>query len=237
MATLTYSSTVRRVVWAGQLESIWMLVANGLNVTGEPLGRIQFELFADVVPKTAENFRQFCTGETKNHLGRPQGYKGSKFHRIVSYFSLWLWGPHSISQDVIILQKCQPYTNCMLHNNRTTNNLTPTDQRIHVSRWWLSQRRWYRKYVYLWNENIRGRKFHSQAYWTRIAFYGCKFSSDAITRHIRTAKAFSSFSDISFSEHILTIYRMLDRTVMAASSSSRPWPHHSWMISTWCLER
>jgi peptidyl-prolyl isomerase H (cyclophilin H) len=50
---------------------------------GEPLGRIQFELFADVVPKTAENFRQFCTGETKNHLGRPQGYKGSKFHRIV----------------------------------------------------------------------------------------------------------------------------------------------------------
>jgi len=35
------------------------------------------------VPKTAENFRQFCTGETKNPLGRPQGYKGSKFHRIV----------------------------------------------------------------------------------------------------------------------------------------------------------
>jgi hypothetical protein len=52
---------------------------------GEPLGRIKFELFADVVPKTAENFRQFCTGETKNHLGRPQGYKGSKFHRIVRF--------------------------------------------------------------------------------------------------------------------------------------------------------
>lgn len=42
------------------------------------------ELFKDVVPRTAENFRQFCTGESKNHLGRPQGYKGSKFHRIVS---------------------------------------------------------------------------------------------------------------------------------------------------------
>ena len=51
---------------------------------GEPLGRIQFELFKDVVPKTAENFRQFCTGESKNSSGRPQGYKGSKFHRIVS---------------------------------------------------------------------------------------------------------------------------------------------------------
>ncbi len=54
---------------------------------GEPLGRITFELFKDVVPRTAENFRQFCTGEAKSidSLGRPQGYKGSKFHRIVSF--------------------------------------------------------------------------------------------------------------------------------------------------------
>jgi hypothetical protein len=50
---------------------------------GEPLGRITFELFKDVVPRTAENFRQFCTGESKNNRGQPQGYKGSKFHRIV----------------------------------------------------------------------------------------------------------------------------------------------------------
>lgn len=54
---------------------------------GEPLGRITFELFKDVVPKTAENFRQFCTGESKDSGGRPQGYKGSKFHRIVSLLS------------------------------------------------------------------------------------------------------------------------------------------------------
>jgi hypothetical protein len=60
--------------------------ARSNKCTGEQLGRIQFELFADVVPKTAENFRQFCTGETKNHLGRPQGYKGSKFHRIIKDF-------------------------------------------------------------------------------------------------------------------------------------------------------
>lgn len=55
-----------------------------LTSTGEPLGRITFELFKDVVPKTAENFRQFCTGESKDAAGRPQGYKSSKFHRIVS---------------------------------------------------------------------------------------------------------------------------------------------------------
>lgn len=51
--------------------------------TGEPLGRINFELFKDVVPRTAENFRQFCTGEYKVN-GKAQGYKGSRFHRIVS---------------------------------------------------------------------------------------------------------------------------------------------------------
>ena len=43
------------------------------------------QLFADVVPKTAENFRQLCTGEyRKNDI--PLGYKGSPFHRIIKDF-------------------------------------------------------------------------------------------------------------------------------------------------------
>jgi peptidyl-prolyl isomerase H (cyclophilin H) len=53
-------------------------------MVGEKLGRIKMELFKDVVPKTAENFRQFCTGESKDGRGQPQGYKGCKFHRVVS---------------------------------------------------------------------------------------------------------------------------------------------------------
>lgn len=60
-----------------------LLLTRMTSRAGEPLGRITFELFKDVVPRTAENFRQLCTGEYKVN-NKPQGYKGSRFHRIVS---------------------------------------------------------------------------------------------------------------------------------------------------------
>ncbi|XP_051009710.1 peptidyl-prolyl cis-trans isomerase A-like [Acomys russatus] len=49
-------------------------------VNGEPLGHVSFELFADRVSKTSENFRALSTGE------KGFGYKGSCFHRIIPGF-------------------------------------------------------------------------------------------------------------------------------------------------------
>eukprot|EP01036_Dinobryon_divergens_P060080 gene60080-80128_t len=45
-----------------------------IGIGGVPAGRIKIELFADVCPKTAENFRQFCTGEYRQNA-QPIGYK------------------------------------------------------------------------------------------------------------------------------------------------------------------
>merc|ERR1712182_107850 len=52
-------------------------------------GRIVMELRADVVPKTAENFRCLCTGEKgTGKSGKPLHFKGSKFHRVIPNFML-----------------------------------------------------------------------------------------------------------------------------------------------------
>ncbi|KAH7875599.1 cyclophilin-like domain-containing protein [Lentinula edodes] len=56
-----------------------------INIGETPAGRLKMELFSDIVPKTAENFRQLCTGEFRVN-SRPQGYKNATFHRVVPKF-------------------------------------------------------------------------------------------------------------------------------------------------------
>mmetsp|Transcript_5009 Transcript_5009/g.7428 ORF Transcript_5009/g.7428 Transcript_5009/m.7428 type:complete len:190 (+) Transcript_5009:29-598(+) len=58
-----------------------------VNISGKNAGRMVMELHNDLEPKTAENFRQLCTGEagtTSN--GTPLHYKGAPFHRILKGF-------------------------------------------------------------------------------------------------------------------------------------------------------
>jgi len=50
-------------------------------------GRVKMELFADVCPRTCENFRQLCTGEFRKS-GQPLGYKNCKFHRVIKGFMI-----------------------------------------------------------------------------------------------------------------------------------------------------
>ena len=58
-----------------------------ISIGGAPAGRLEFELYNDAVPKTAENFRALCTGEKgQGTSGKPLHFKGSGFHRIITQF-------------------------------------------------------------------------------------------------------------------------------------------------------
>eukprot|EP00730_Choanoeca_flexa_P017632 TRINITY_DN8515_c0_g1_i1.p1 TRINITY_DN8515_c0_g1~~TRINITY_DN8515_c0_g1_i1.p1 ORF type:complete len:185 (+),score=35.51 TRINITY_DN8515_c0_g1_i1:3-557(+) len=58
-----------------------------IEIANQPAGRMKFELFTDTCPRTAENFRQLCTGEHRKD-GVPIGYKHATFHRVIKDFMI-----------------------------------------------------------------------------------------------------------------------------------------------------
>ena len=55
----------------------------------ESLGKVVMQLYKDITPVTAENFRLLCTGEKgEGKEGKPLHYKGCTFHRIIKDFML-----------------------------------------------------------------------------------------------------------------------------------------------------
>lgn len=64
-----------------------MLIWVGLFLNSKQVCNQTIISILDVAPKTAENFRQLCTGEAGiGHFGKPLSYKGTYFHRVFEEF-------------------------------------------------------------------------------------------------------------------------------------------------------
>jgi len=73
----------------GDNPHVYFDIKQGTGDDSEDLGRIVMQLYKDITPKTAENFRMLCTGEKGvGKKGKPLHYKGCTFHRVIKDFMI-----------------------------------------------------------------------------------------------------------------------------------------------------
>jgi len=107
-----------------------------LTIGNVPLGRVVFELFTEIAPKSAENFRALCTGEAGigKTTEKPLHYKGCVFHRVVRNFMIQSGdfvnyngtGGESIyggtfEDEEFVLKHDRPFLLSMANRGRNTN--------------------------------------------------------------------------------------------------------------------
>ena len=81
-----YSETEKKVEYSDPSNPI---VFMDIKVGDNEPKRVEFELFKNIVPKTAENFRALCTGEKgTGKSGKSLHFKGNAFHRLIKDFML-----------------------------------------------------------------------------------------------------------------------------------------------------
>nr|POF01008.1 41 kda peptidyl-prolyl cis-trans isomerase [Quercus suber] len=60
-----------------------------IAIGGQSKGKVVFQLYDEIVPKTTANFLALCTGEKGNgQSGSPLHYKNSAFHRVIKGFMI-----------------------------------------------------------------------------------------------------------------------------------------------------
>lgn len=139
LVSCVYSKVIRTMPTWNQIQTQLRnpnnpVVFFDVSVGNTEIGRMIFELFDDVCPKTSENFRQFCTGEYRKD-GSPLGFKGAIFHRVIKDFMiqggdfvngdgtgvLSIYGGGTFSDENFTLKHDSPGLLSMANSGKDTN--------------------------------------------------------------------------------------------------------------------